>query len=853
MEGVLDEEPAWIVRKVVTLLSSKVVIDDSVIRKIRASAQSGPVVYAMKYPSAFDLLFLRIRFADLGLPVPSFVFGSSNMASGSFRKWARTSRAKAKALFSADRSRSRLDDSVIKEIFDAGGAGVLYLVDERTSRSRYVNPELDPLRILLDLQGRVAGAVAVLPMFILYDRTQRRTIRPFWESFLGDPDRPGWIKRFLMAIRKWTVPELLVGEPVHLLGEFEEFGSDKSWEELPFEVRQELIAGINARIRVNRGPERRSRTEIKELVLQDAKLQEAVQETMVRENASEMKIRKKVESYVEEIAGDQHIQVHHILYYVLQWIFNNMFDGVEIKESQFAMLKERNQQGSLIMVSCHKSHLDYLLVGFLCFVNQMAIPYMGAGKNLSFWPVGPVLRNAGAFFLRRSFKGKDLYKQVFAAYLKVLIQEKINMNFYIEGGRSRTGKLMPPRLGMLTFILQAVEEGAVDDLLFVPTFLGYDQVPEEKSYLRELAGRDKQKETVVSVIKARELLRKRFGKAYIRFHEPLSFKDFCNRRGVDTSYGKLSLDANRKLIEDFAYHVMSGIVESGVVTAIDLLAAGLACTGRRQVNRNELMEAVTCFSDALSNRSIELAGSLDDMQPAVETALGLFRVRGLVEIEQPADVDGEQIYRLPDHKRAPLEFYRNSLVNYLWPESLVATILLMRDEASGEIPPGMSEDFRFLKELLSNELIVDPLVEDGDLIQATLGFFRAKGWWPAREESEGGRAGTRALEYFRGILSDLLGVYYLVLVGSDLVLDDAVGQKDFIKKMGSTAHTLFSENQDRAAPSPASVTIANALKRFGEMGVLEYSTGRKVLVGINDLAERDRLREYLARVLGRKN
>jgi glycerol-3-phosphate O-acyltransferase len=704
----------------------------------------------------------------------------------------------------------------------------------------------------LDLQGRVAGAIAVLPMFILYDRTQRRTIRPFWESFLGDPDRPGWIKRFLMAIRKWTVPELLVGEPVHLLGEFEEFGSDKSWEELPFEVRQELIAGINARIRVNRGPERRSRTEIKELVLQDAKLQEAVQEAMTRENAAEMKIRKKVESYVEEIAGDQHIQVHHMLYYVLQWIFNNMFDGVEIKESQFAMLKERNQQGSLIMVSCHKSHLDYLLVGFLCFVNQMAIPYMGAGKNLSFWPVGPVLRNAGAFFLRRSFKGKELYKQVFAAYLKVLIQEKINMNFYIEGGRSRTGKLMPPRLGMLTFILQAVEEGAVDDLLFVPTFLGYDQVPEEKSYLRELAGRDKQKETVMSVIKARELLRKRFGKAYIRFHEPLSFKDFCVKRGVDTSYGQLSLDANRKLIEDFAYHVMSGIVESGVVTPIDLLAAGLACTGSRQVSRRELMAAIACFSDALSNRGIELAGSLDAMQPAVETALGLFRVRGLVEIERPAEVGGEQIYHLPDQKRAPLEFYRNSLVNYLWPESLVATILLMRDESSGEMPPGMSEDFRFLKELLSNELIVDPLVRDEDLIEATLGFFRAKGWWPAREQSDGGLAGTRALEYFRGILSDLLGVYYLVLVGSDLVQDDSVGQKDFIKKMGSTAHTHFPEDHDRAAPSLASVTVANALKRLGEMGVLEYSAGRKVLVGINDLAERDRLREYLARLLGRK-
>ena len=126
-------------------------------------------------------------------------------------------------------------------------------------------------------------------------------------------------------------------------------------------------------------------------------------------------------------------------------------------------------------MSCHKSHLDYLLVGYLAFVNQMAIPYMAAGKNLSFWPVGPVLRNAGGFFIRRTFKGLGLYPHVFAAYLKVLVKEKVNINFYIEGGRSRTGKLLPPRVGMLAFLLQSVKEGSVKDLTFVPTFVGYDQ------------------------------------------------------------------------------------------------------------------------------------------------------------------------------------------------------------------------------------------------------------------------------------------------------------------------------------------------------------------------------------------
>ena len=254
----------------------------------------------------------------------------------------------------------------------------------------------------------------------------------------------------------------------------------------PFDVRQKLIESINARIRVSRGPKRLSRTEIKELVLQDARLHRIVREKAIGESTSEQKVRKKAESYIEEIAADQRIQALHFLFYVLKWLFSKVFDGIDLKESAFAALKKANAEGSLIFVSSHKSHFDYLLIGFLSFINQMAVPYMAAGKNLSFWPVGPILRHGGAFFLRRSFKGLGLYTHVFAAYVKALAREKVNINFYIEGGRSRTGKLMPPRVGMLAFLLQAVEEGAVEDLSFIPTFIGYDQIPEERSYLRRI-------------------------------------------------------------------------------------------------------------------------------------------------------------------------------------------------------------------------------------------------------------------------------------------------------------------------------------------------------------------------------
>ncbi|HLD30317.1 MAG TPA: 1-acyl-sn-glycerol-3-phosphate acyltransferase, partial [bacterium] len=349
-------------------------------------------------------------------------------------------------------------------------------------------------------------------------------------------------------------------------------------------------------------------------VLQDPRVQRAVREGVTKENLTEEKIRKQAESYVDEIAADQRIQSLHFLYYVLKWLFYRVFDGIDLRHSEFSLLKGANAKGSLIFTSCHKSHFDYLLVGYLSFINQMPVPHMAAGKNLSFWPIGPLLRNGGAFFLRRTFRGMALYTHVFSAYLKVLIKEKVNINFYIEGGRSRTGKLMPPRVGMLAFLIQAVEEGAIEDLTFIPTFIGYDQIPEENSYLRELAGRDKQPETFAALLRARDILTKRFGKVYVRFHEPVSFRGFIDKWGPRVDPENLSQKETRRLLMDFAYYLMHGIVKVGVISPVDLVAAALVCSRRNRINHERFVRSADCLSQALRYEGCEVAASLENLE-----------------------------------------------------------------------------------------------------------------------------------------------------------------------------------------------------------------------------------------------
>ncbi len=304
IQGVLDQEPPWILRKLIPILSANVQIDDATVQKIKDISRLGPVVYAMKYRSLYDLHLLRIRFHALGLPLPAFIFGISSSASASASKLYKIWRSKLSSLFDKRKRFEEVDENVLREILESGGAAVFFLVDEKTSSKIYVRPEHDPIRIILNIQGKIGACISIIPMMILYDRTPRRVIRPFWESFLGDPDRPGPFKRLLIRFRKWTVPELLVGEPIHSISQLEEFGAEKSWEDLPHEIRKELVEAVNARIRVNRGPEKLSRTEIKERVLQDARVQRAVRETAQKEAVTEKEIRLKAGSYIDEIAAE---------------------------------------------------------------------------------------------------------------------------------------------------------------------------------------------------------------------------------------------------------------------------------------------------------------------------------------------------------------------------------------------------------------------------------------------------------------------------------------------------------------------------------------------------------------------
>jgi len=285
---------------------------------------------------------------------------------------------------------------------------------------------------------------------------------------------------------------------------------------------------------------------------------------------------------------------------------------------------------------------------------------------------------------------------------------------------------------------------------------------------------------------------------------------------------------------------MHDIVKVGVVTPIELVAAGLLATRNRTISHGVLDKAVSCFSTALRYEGYDFAATMQDNENAIETALGLFRVRGFVDLDAASVSDREKTYVITPSRRAHLEFYRNGLINYFWPMSFLAMILLRRGSGSTGSFDEVREDFQRLKQLFCKELITDPLIREEQLLQRARAFFGQHGWVQDDQPVE-----LEVLEYFRAIMSDLVELYYVALVTAGKIDAGGCSQKEFIKRMSQTAQEFHQDRPESSIPSWPSITVGNAMVRFSEMGIIEYRQSKKFLKGVADLPQKETVQEFL--------
>ncbi|MBU2629269.1 MAG: 1-acyl-sn-glycerol-3-phosphate acyltransferase, partial [Proteobacteria bacterium] len=506
------DNSGYFIQKLIKRLINKLNFDDHNIEKIKNIDKNSIVVYVCKNKRMLDFLYYHTKLKSLDLPYPQIGFDFKFFFLLPVKRLFQIFLCHMDYFFHHFQFKDAYTTNyAIKELLN-GRSGFICLIEEDDFYKRFIKSTPDPLFLLIELQKSIDKPVVIIPEDIIYVTKPMRKDPALTDILFGTHEKPGLIKRFFTILKKPEKIRVELANPVNL----KEFIKRPAIEQLDSEfqahrLRSHLVDILNRQRKSITGPVLKSRQEITEDILTRKSLREYLAQYALENNLTLSKTHKKAAGYIKEIASTYNLQVINFANWLLTWIFKNIFEDLVLNQDEINRMREKSTEAPLILVPCHKSHLDYLLLPYVMFRNNMPCPHIAAGKNLSFWPLGPLFRGGGAFFLRRTFKGAPLYAKIFAAYLEKLLYEGFNIKIFIEGGRSRTGKPLTPRPGGLAMLINAYNNGACDNLYFVPIFIGYDRVLEEDAYLKEIEGGKKNPETLKGLINARKFLKKKYG------------------------------------------------------------------------------------------------------------------------------------------------------------------------------------------------------------------------------------------------------------------------------------------------------------------------------------------------------
>ena len=298
--------------------------------------------------------------------------------------------------------------------------------------------------------------------------------------------------------------------------------------------------------------------------------------------ASELKpaqANRRARKAVQSIASNMSFPTIRVLSRLLTWFWQEIYDGVEVHGMQ--RLQEVAESHTLVYVPSHRSHIDYLLLSYLLFYRGLMIPHIAAGENLNMPVVGSILRRGGAFFMRRQFRDDPIYSAVFSEYLYQVYRRGHCVEYFPEGGRSRTGRLLPARLGMIKMTLDCHDRGVPRPLALVPVYFGYEKLIEASSYLDELRGTEKKRESVADIFRSLRLIREDFGKVDVNFGEPVIVDDWISGQEENPPFA-------------LGQEVMLRINEAASINPVNLIALVTLSTPRFAVDETRLIEQIDC-------------------------------------------------------------------------------------------------------------------------------------------------------------------------------------------------------------------------------------------------------------------
>lgn len=346
------------------------------------------------------------------------------------------------------------------------------------------------------------------------------------------------------------------------------------------------------------GPDLSHRRNLFNSILRTSEVRVAIQQEVSSNKMSEQRARARARSYLREISADYSYPVVKFLAVLLSKVWNRLYDGVDL--ANVDNLRQIAPDYELVYVPCHRSHIDYLLLSYVIYNQGLMVPHVAAGKNLDLPIIGPILRSGGAFFMRRSFKGKRLYSVVFESYLSAIIARGYSIEFFVEGGRSRTGRLLKAKPGMLAMTVRSFLKNRTRPIAFVPVYFGYEKLIEGQAFIGELRGGPKSKETFLSFLRYLPSLRNSFGKVSVNFGQPLILHELLDEVHEEWRDDEDSSQWLPQLVAELGDRIMLRINEAASVSPAALLSMVLLSTPRQTMLESDLREQLEMLVQLLS-------------------------------------------------------------------------------------------------------------------------------------------------------------------------------------------------------------------------------------------------------------
>ncbi|MDN3649907.1 glycerol-3-phosphate 1-O-acyltransferase PlsB [Reinekea marina] len=446
------------------------------------------------------------------------------------------------------------------------------------------------------------------------------------------------------------------------------------------------------------GPDLSHKRVIIDQILSSEPVRKAIATHSSTKSVSLDKSRAVARKHALTIAANVSYNTIRVLDVLLTRLWNKIYNGIVLNGIE--PVRELAKDNEIVYVPCHRSHIDYLLLSYSLHRNGLNVPHIAAGENLNMPIVGNILRRGGAFFIRRKFGGDKLYSTVFNEYIHTVFRRGYPVEYFVEGGRSRTGRMRNPATGTLAMTVKSHLRDSSRPIVFIPVYIGYEKVFESGSYLGELKGKTKKKENLFDLVKTVKHL-KNYGHVYLNFGEPIKLNDELNEQVPtwrDTPYGPNDKpDWMFQFVDSLSTKVVTKINAAAALNPINLIATVLLSTPKQAIESTFLEQQLSLLIELNKEREDLVTLPTGTPKEWIEYAVKMNTLRLIPQ-------KFGDIYGLDSHNTVLMSYYRNNVQHLFALPSLVAA-LVARSEGIEEAE--MLSLITLIHPYIRSELFID--------------------------------------------------------------------------------------------------------------------------------------------------